>query len=209
MKNINRVVISGNLTRDPELRRTQGGMAILTIGVACNDSRKNQQTGEWEDIANFIDCTMFGNRAESIANYLRKGTKVLIEGKLRYSSWQDKDTGKNRSKLEVLIDEIEFINTQGQQNGQRQGYQQPQQYAQPAPQQYAQQPPMQQGYYAPPTAQPQQPMQPQYAQPAPQQYQQPQTAPQAAPQPAQAAQMPPAQQQMDYDTSVYDDDIPF
>ena len=199
MKNINRVCLSGNMTRDPELRRTQSGMAILTIGVACNDSKKNPQTGQWEDIANFIDCTMFGNRAESIVNYLHKGTKVFIEGKFRQSTWQDKETGKNRSKIEVLIDEIEFNNPN---NGQQQGGSQQPQYA---PQQ-SQQPPMQQGYYAPPQAAPQQPMQPQMAQPAPQ-YQQPQPAPQAAPQPAQQAQ--PAQQQMQYDASVYDDDIPF
>ena len=64
---INRVIISGNLTRDPELRRTQSGMAIMSFGVAVNDRRRNQQTGEWEDYANFVDCTMFGNRAESLS----------------------------------------------------------------------------------------------------------------------------------------------
>ena len=85
---INRVIISGNLTRDPELRRTQSGMAIMSFGVAVNDRRRNQQTGEWEDYANFVDCTMFGNRAESLSNYLSKGTKVAIEGKLRWSQWE-------------------------------------------------------------------------------------------------------------------------
>ena len=73
--NINRVVISGNLTRDPEVRRTQGGMAIMSFGVAVNDRRKNN-AGEWEDYANFIDCTMFGSRAEAISDYLSKGSKV-------------------------------------------------------------------------------------------------------------------------------------
>ena len=63
---INRVNISGNLTRDPELRATQGGMQVLGFGVAVNDRRRNQQTGEWEDYPNFVDCTMFGNRAESM-----------------------------------------------------------------------------------------------------------------------------------------------
>lgn len=81
---INRVIISGNLTRDPELRSTASGLPVLGFGVAVNDRRKNQQTGEWEDYPNFIDCTMFGARAESLNRYLNKGTKVSIEGKLRW-----------------------------------------------------------------------------------------------------------------------------
>ncbi len=93
---INRAIISGNLTRDPELRRTQSGMAIMSFGVAVNDRRRNSQTGEWEDYANFIDCTMFGNRAESLANILAKGMKVAIEGKLRWSQWER--DGQKRSK---------------------------------------------------------------------------------------------------------------
>ena len=81
---INRVTITGNLTRDPEVRNTQSGMAVLNLGVAVNDRRKNDQTGEWEDVPNFIDCVMFGTRAESVARYIRKGSKVAIEGKLRW-----------------------------------------------------------------------------------------------------------------------------
>ena len=104
---INRVTISGNLTRDPELRQTASGMPVIGFGVAVNDRRKNQQTGEWEDYPNFVDCTMFGNRAESINQYLHKGSKVAIDGKLRWSSWE-KD-GQKRSKLEVIIDEIELM----------------------------------------------------------------------------------------------------
>ena len=104
---INRVMISGNLTRDAEIRSTQSGMAILGFGVAVNDRRKNQQTGEWEDYPNFVDCTMFGTRAEAVSRFLAKGNKVAIEGKLRYSSWE-KD-GQRRSKLEVIVDEIEFM----------------------------------------------------------------------------------------------------
>ncbi|MCI1260392.1 MAG: single-stranded DNA-binding protein, partial [Atopobiaceae bacterium] len=73
---INRVNISGNLTRDSELRQTQSGTAILRFGVAVNDRRKNNQTGEWEDYPNFIDCVMWGNRANALANYLKRGTKV-------------------------------------------------------------------------------------------------------------------------------------
>ncbi len=104
---INRVVISGNLTRDPELRSTASGMPVLGLGVAVNDRLKNNATGEWEDYPNFIDCTMFGARAEKITPYLSKGTKVAIEGKLRWSQW-DKD-GQKRSKIEVIVDELEFL----------------------------------------------------------------------------------------------------
>ena len=135
---INRVNITGNLTRDPELRATAGGTQVLSFGVAVNDRRRNAQTGEWEDYPNFVDCTMFGTRAEAVSRFLAKGNKVAIEGKLRYSSWE-KD-GQRRSKLEVIVDEIEFMSQkQGQQAPQ--GYQQ--QYApQPAPQAAPQQAPM-------------------------------------------------------------------
>lgn len=191
---INRVVVSGNLTRDPELRVTPGGTQVLGFGVAVNDRRRNQQTGEWEDYPNFIDCTMFGNRAEALSRILRKGMKVAIEGKLRYSSWEDKNGGGRRSKVEIIPDEVVLMsqNPNGQQAPQQyapQGYQQ--QYApQQAPRAYAPQPA------------PQQPA-PQWN--AQQAYQQaPQPTPQPAPQQA-APQPAPAQQQLD----VYDEDIPF
>lgn len=115
---INKVCITGNLTRDPEIRTTSGGMAVLKFGIAVNDRRKNNQTGEWEDQPNFLDCTMFGNRAESVNRFISKGSKVAIEGKLRWSQWE-KD-GQKRSKIEVIVDEIEFIsrsNAQGGNNG--------------------------------------------------------------------------------------------
>ena len=111
---INRVNITGNLTRDPDLRHTSGGTAVLGIGVAVNDRRRNPQTGDWEDYPNFVDCTMFGTRAEAVNRFLSKGSKVAIEGKLRYSSWE-KD-GQKRSKLDVIVDEIEFM-SHGQQPG--------------------------------------------------------------------------------------------
>ena len=104
---INRVIISGNLTRDPELRSTQSGMDVMSFGVAVNDRRRNPQTNEWEDYPNFVDCTMFGNRARSLHQYLSKGTKVAIEGKLRWSQWER--DGQKRSKIEVIVDEIEFM----------------------------------------------------------------------------------------------------
>lgn len=104
---INQVTISGNLTRDPELRRTNGGTEVLSFGVAVNDRQENKSTGEWEDYPNFIDCTMFGTRAAKIAGMISKGSKVAIQGKLRYSSWE-KD-GQRRSKIEVIVNDIEFM----------------------------------------------------------------------------------------------------
>lgn len=111
---INRVNITGNLTRDPELRATAGGTQILAFGVAVNDRRKNPQTGAWEDVPNFVDCIVFGQRAEAVSRFISKGSKVAIEGKLRYSSWETKE-GQRRSKLEVIVDEIDFLSRQGQQ----------------------------------------------------------------------------------------------
>lgn len=104
---INRVCISGNVTRDGDLRVTQSGTQVLRFGVAVTDRRKNVKTGQWEDFPNFVDCTMFGNRAEALARYVLKGTKVAIEGKLRWSQWES--DGQKRSKLEVVADEIEFL----------------------------------------------------------------------------------------------------
>ena len=139
---INRVCISGNLTRDPELRSTAGGTSVMGFGVAVNERRKNSRTGEWEDYPNFVDCTMFGNRAEALSRILRKGMKVAIEGKLRYSSWER--DGQKRSKLEVIVDEIEvMVRREGQTQAQPQQSlantvpMQPQ--AQAAPQRSAQQ----------------------------------------------------------------------
>ena len=200
---INKVIISGNLTRDPETSTTTNGTTVMSFGVAVNDRKRNAQTGEWEDVANFVDCVMFGSRAEALSRILVKGMKCAIEGRLRYSSWE-KD-GQKRSKLEVVVDEIEFLSQRGQ--GQQGGYQ-PQQY-QPQPQQYQPQPQQYQ-----PQAQPQQ-----YAQyqPQPQQYPQYQPQPQqyAAPAPAQYSQptqqaapvaKAPSPSQTD---DVYDEDIPF
>ena len=146
---INIVTISGNLTRDPELRKA-GNTSILSFGVAVNDRRRNPQSGQWENVPNFVDCIVFGTRADALAGLLHKGSKVAIDGKLRYSSWEGKD-GKKRSKLEVVVNEIEFMqretSQQPQQPQQPQRYQQPQQGYQ-QPQRY-QQP--QQGYQQPDT----------------------------------------------------------
>lgn len=115
---INKVMISGNTTRDAELRTTQGGSSVLTFGVAVNERRRTAN-GEWEDYANFVDCTIFGRRAEALAQYLTKGTKVAIEGRLHYSSWEDRNGGGRRSKLDVYVDELEFLSSR---NGGGQSY---------------------------------------------------------------------------------------
>ena len=134
---INKVFITGNLTRDPEVRETASGFQVLNFGVAVNDRKKNQSTGQWEDYANFVDCTMFGNRAASVSRFLGKGSKVAIEGKLRWSQWETQD-GSKRSKLEVVVDEIEFMTSRD--GGQQPQYQQQYQQKQYQQQQYQQQP---------------------------------------------------------------------
>ena len=123
---INKVTLTGNLTRNPGLSATASGTPVLGFGVAVDDRHKNQQTGEWEDYPNFIDCTMFGARAEAVAKYLSKGSKVAIEGKLRWSQWER--DGQKRSKIEVIIDEIEFMS-----RGDHPSVQISQQTQQPAP----------------------------------------------------------------------------
>lgn len=113
---INRVMITGNLTRDSDLRNTNvNGTPVLNFAVAVNDRRKNQTTGEWEDYPNYIDCSLFGARATALEPILKKGLKVAIEGKLRWSQWTDKDNpDKKRSSINVLVDEIEFMSRNGQ-----------------------------------------------------------------------------------------------
>ena len=111
---INRVMITGNLTREPDLRATANGTSILNLGIAVNDRRRNAQTGQWEDVPNFVNCFMFGARAASVSRYLNKGSKVAIDGSLRYSSWVDKQTGTNRNRLEVVINDIELMSRRSQ-----------------------------------------------------------------------------------------------
>jgi len=101
---INHVVVSGNLTRDPDERRTASGMAILKLGVAVNDRQKKGD--EWVDYPNFLDVTVFGKRAESLANKLAKGSKVYVVGKLRWSQWDS--NGEKRSKVEIIADTVEY-----------------------------------------------------------------------------------------------------
>lgn len=112
---MNKVFVSGNLSRDCELRSTQGGTQILTFGIAVNDRKRDPQSGEWVDVPNFFDCAVFGKRAESLSRFLHKGLKCCIEGKLRWSQWNDK-SGQKRSKVEIVVDEIEFMSQPKPQN---------------------------------------------------------------------------------------------
>lgn len=105
----NRVILLGNLTRDVELRYTQGGTAVTEVGMAVNDRRKSP-TGEWVDETTFVDVTMWGRTAEVAGEYLGKGSQVLIEGRLKLDSWQDKE-GQKRSKLRVVCERLQMLGT--------------------------------------------------------------------------------------------------
>ncbi len=109
MANYNRVILMGNLTRDPEMRYTASNMPVTKIGLAVNDRIKNRQTEQWESRPNFFDCTAFGRTAEVVNQYFKKGSSIFIEGKLRWDSWEDKQSGQKRSKVEVIIDNFEFV----------------------------------------------------------------------------------------------------
>lgn len=112
---INRVVCSGNIGGEPEVRSTSGGTQVLSFSLAVNERRKNQQSGEWEEYPNWVACTMFGSRAESVSRYIAKGSKVAVEGKLHYSQWETKE-GQKRSKIEVIVDELEFMSSRNDQS---------------------------------------------------------------------------------------------
>lgn len=105
---INKVFLVGNLTRDPELKATQSGSQVLQFGIAVND--RIQVNGQWQDRPNFFQCVIFGNRAQALSTRLTKGQKVAIEGKLRYSQWQDQN-GNNRSSVSITVDDCEFMST--------------------------------------------------------------------------------------------------
>ncbi|WP_428386487.1 single-stranded DNA-binding protein [Mucisphaera sp.] len=108
MPSFNRVILMGNLTRDPEMRMLPSNTPVCEIRLAVNERYKNSQTGELLDRANFVDCTAFGRTAENIGKFFAKGRPIMIEGKLRWEAWEDKQ-GNKRSKLKVVIDTFEFV----------------------------------------------------------------------------------------------------
>jgi single-strand DNA-binding protein len=110
MASYNRVVLVGNLTRDPELRYIPSGTAVTEVGLAVNDRRKNA-SGEWIDETTFIDITLWGRQAEIASEYLSKGSSVLIEGRLKLDTWE-KD-GKKNSKLRVVGERMQMLGAKG------------------------------------------------------------------------------------------------
>lgn len=109
MASFNKVILMGNLTRDPELRFTQSNMAICKVGLAVNRRFKDSQSGEWREEATFVDVTVFGKRGEAFEKFHKKGGTAFIEGSLRLDTWEDKATGGKRSKLYVVADNWEFV----------------------------------------------------------------------------------------------------
>ncbi len=107
--NMNVVVITGNLTRDPELRSTPGGTSICKLRVAVNSRRKDGQTGEWVDKPNYFDVTVWGAQGENCANYLSKGRPVAIEGRLDWREWEAKDGGGKRQSVEIIANSVQFL----------------------------------------------------------------------------------------------------
>ena len=116
MANINRVVLVGNLTRDPELRHTPSGTPVCKLRIAVNTRQKDAATGQWGDKPNYFDVTVWGNQAESCAQYLSKGRPVGIDGKLRWREWQAQD-GSKREAVEVVADSVQFLGSRGDGEG--------------------------------------------------------------------------------------------
>ncbi len=110
MANFNKVILAGNLTRDPELRFTPKGMAIAKFGLAINRTWKSE-TGEAKEEVTFVDVDAFSKQAETLAQYLKKGSPLLMEGRLRLDQWDDKQTGQKRSRLGVVLESFQFLGT--------------------------------------------------------------------------------------------------
>ena len=106
--NINRVILTGRLTRDPELRSLPSGMSVCSLRLAFNTRKKDPSTGEWGEKGNFIDVTIWGRQGELAAQYLTKGRAVAIDGRLEWREWQDQQ-GNNRQSIEVIADNVEFL----------------------------------------------------------------------------------------------------
>src|SRR6266545_7322302 len=114
--NINRVVLTGNLTRDPELRTTPGGTSGCKLRVACNTRRKDGSTGEWTDKPNFFDVTVWGAQGENCATYLSKGRPVAVSGRLEWREWEAQD-GSKRQAVEIIADSVQFLGSRDNSSG--------------------------------------------------------------------------------------------
>ncbi|EED28786.1 single-stranded DNA-binding protein [Borreliella garinii] len=109
MADINSLVLSGRLTRDSELSYTESGMAVLRFSLANN--RRMKKNDEWIDYPQYFDCVIFSKRAESLNEYLKKGKQVVVSGSLKYESWQDKNTGDKRSKINIFVDNLQMFSS--------------------------------------------------------------------------------------------------
>ena len=116
MPNYNKVILMGNLTRDPEVRYTSSGTAIAKLGIAINRYWSNKD-GQKQEETTFVDVDAFGRQAETIGQYLKKGRPIMVEGRLKLDQWDDKQTGQKRSKLGVVLDRFEFIDSRGEGGG--------------------------------------------------------------------------------------------
>ena len=117
MASFNKVILVGNITRDPELRYTQSGTAIAKLSLAVNRSWRTE-TGETREEVTFVDVDAFGKQAETIGQYLRKGRPILVEGRLKMDQWEDKQTGQKRSRLGVVLEVFRFLDSaQGRDSG--------------------------------------------------------------------------------------------
>jgi single-strand DNA-binding protein len=117
MASFNKVILAGNLTRDPELRYTPKGTAVASISLAVNRTWKSE-TGETKEEVTFVDVDVWGRQAEVIAQYMRKGRPLLVEGRLKQDTWEDKNTKQKQSKLKVVLESFSFIDSRGPEGGQ-------------------------------------------------------------------------------------------
>jgi len=113
MPNYNKVILMGNLTRDPEVRYTSSGTAIAKLGMAVNRYWRNQE-GQQQEEATFVDVDAFGKQAETIGQYLKKGRPIMVEGRLKLDQWDDKQTGQKRSKLGVTLENFQFLDSRSE-----------------------------------------------------------------------------------------------
>jgi single-strand DNA-binding protein len=125
--NVNVVVITGNLTKDPELRHTGGGTAVCELRVAVNSRRKDGTTGEWVDKPNFFDVVVWGAQGENCSTYLSKGRPVAIEGRLDWREWEAKEGGGKRQAVQIIANTVQFLGSRdggggGQPNGNGGGF---------------------------------------------------------------------------------------
>lgn len=111
MAGYNKVILIGNLTRDPELRYTPKGLAIAKIGLAVNRSWRDANTGETKEEVTFVDVDAFGKQAEVLGQYMKKGSPLMVEGRLRLDSWEDKQTSQKRTKLGVVLESFQFLDS--------------------------------------------------------------------------------------------------